>query len=136
MSITTFETSEVGDRVWSITKGWGEINRIDKRSEYPLYVKYDSTGYDTFTFGGYLLASYVMRSLFWDEVKIEAPHKPAPDLEVDTKVLVWNNPNRKHRRHFSHFSNGQIYAFDLRSTSFTRLNEGSVTGWDYWELAE
>ena len=136
MKITTFEGAKIGDRVWCITRGWGEITGIYNHSSYPIHVKYYSTGYDTFTFGGYLLESCVMRSLFWDEVKIAAPQKPSADLEVDAKVLVWNNPNQKHRRHFSHFSNGRIYAFDLRSTSFTRLYEGSVTGWDHWELAE
>ena len=134
MKTTTFETAKVGDRVWSITKGWGEIFRIDKRSEYPLYVKYDSTGYDTFTFGGYLLESYVMRSLFWDEVVIDAPAKPMPVLQVDAKVLVWEDGSRtKYCRHFSHFKNNNIYVFDKGLSSWTTT---VTSGWGHWELAE
>ena len=66
----------------------------------------------------------------------EAPTKPLPDLEVDAKVLVWNDTHEKNRRHFSHFSNGRIYTFDNGTTSFTRLHAKSMTGWPYWELAE
>lgn len=136
MKITTFETAKVGDRVWSITKGWGEIIRIDGGYGYPIEVKYDSTGYDTFTFGGYSLKTHVTRSLFWDEIVIDAPVKPMPDLVVDTKVLVWNDPSDKHNRHFSHFGAGCIWTFKYGCTSFTSEHISATTAWGNWELAE
>ena len=73
---TTFETAKVGDRVWSIKEGWGKVYRIDDDPNYPLVVKYDGGEYDTFTFGGYVLKADRKQTLFWDEVKIEAPVKP------------------------------------------------------------
>lgn len=133
---TTFETAKIGDRVWSIPKGWGKIINIAHSSSYPLIVSHDSGGFDTFTIDGYFCSNSAMRSLFWDEVKIEAPHKPLPDLPVDTKVLVWSDPSKKHRRHFSHFRDGYINTFDAGATSFSKLHKNSTTCWPYWELAE
>lgn len=136
METTTFETAKVGDRVWSITNGWGKVIRIDHGFDYPLIVKNDVGWCNSYTFCGYFIKAHAMQILFWDEVKIEAPQKPLPELEVDTKVLVWKNPNEKHKRHFSHFKNGTIYTFDSGATSFSKLHENSITPWSYWELAE
>jgi hypothetical protein len=132
---TTFESASVGDRVWSITKGWGEITKILKHSSFPIHVKYDSTGYDTFTFDGYLIEAYIMRSLFWDEVKIEAPKKPMPDLKVDTKVVVWGDDHIKYNRYFAGWCEltGLIMAYDYGATSWSAA--GSST-WPNWELGE
>jgi hypothetical protein len=131
---TTFETANVGDKVWSTTRGWGEIIEINYSSEYPLYVKYDSVGYGMFTFGGHSLKTYALQSLFWDEVVIEAPVKPMPVLQVDAKVLVWGcSCESKVKRHFSHFENGALRAFDRGYTSWTG---GHTTAWPNWELAE
>lgn len=134
MKITTFETAKVGDRVWSIKEGWGKISRIDYGSDYPLSVKYDISGNDTFTFGGYEFRSDPMRTLFWDEIVIKAPVKPMPVLQVDAKVLVWEGSSRnKFYRHFSHFENNKIHAFDGGLSSWTG---SSASAWDNWELAE
>ena len=80
----TFETAKAGDRVWSATRGWGEIIGIDDNSVYPLSVKYDSGGFGTYTFGGYLFIDGAMQSLFWDEIVTGAPVKPLPDFPVDS----------------------------------------------------
>lgn len=133
---TTFETAKVGDRVWSIRSGWGKISGIDDTADYPLTIKYDSIGYDTFTFEGYSLKTHAVQSLFWDEVVIEAPEKPMPNLKVDTKVLVWSRDGEeKKKRYFSHFENGIIRTFHNGWTSWTSENS-HTSKWDYWELAE
>ena len=137
METTTFETAKVGDRVWSLRLGWGEIISTSHCLNFPIQVKFSGSN-ATFTTDG-RESLRMPRVLFWDEVVIEAPTKPLPDLEVDAKVLVWTDPNEKNRRHFSHFSNGRIYTFDNGRTSFTRLHAKSMTsmtGWPYWELAE
>lgn len=75
-------------------------------------------------------------TLFWDEVKFE---KPRPQLEVDAKVIVWDEDGKKYKRHFSHFDEeGRLFAFSLGQTSFTSeaRPEVWVTAWDNWELAE
>lgn len=133
----TFTDAKVGDRVWSLTEGWGTIiDRFSLYIYYPVAVEFDNGAYRTYTLLGRLYISDHRPTLFWNEVKFDTPEKPLPQLEVDAKVLVWNNPNQKHRRHFSHFSNGRIYTFDSGSTSFTRLHAGSITCWTHWELAE
>jgi hypothetical protein len=98
MKTTTFESARLGDRVWSITKGWGKIVGIDNNAGYPLQVKWDSAGIDTFTFDGYLLRTHATRTLFWDEVKI--PRKPAPDAAILVETLesiaeYWNQDSNE-----------------------------------------
>jgi hypothetical protein len=76
--ITTFETAQIGDRVYSPTFGWGEIICIDGFEHYPLGVRFKNTAIDTyyFTLEGYYYEDVPIQSLFWDEVVIEAPIKP------------------------------------------------------------
>lgn len=133
---TTFETAKVGDKVWSIERGWGEILSLTEGVIYPLAVGFPNENPLSFTLGGKRLLTQKYQTLFWDEVKIDAPAKPLPDLEVDTKVLVWSDPEQKYRRHFSHFSNGRIYTFGRGRTSFTALDSAPVIEWPNWELTE
>lgn len=135
MKITTFETAEVGDRVWSTIRGWGEITRIENHSNYPITVKYDSSGFGTFTFGGYLFIDGAMQGLFWDEVVIDAPAKPLPKLEVDTKVVVWGDDHIKYNRYFAGWCKltGLIMAYDYGATSWSASGPST---WPNWELAE
>ncbi|HUH58245.1 MAG TPA: hypothetical protein VL020_07035 [Pseudomonadales bacterium] len=133
----TFSDAKAGDRVWSLTEGWGTIlERFRSRAEYPLVVEFDNRSQKTYTLWGLLHYKDLNPALFWDEVKIETPEKPLPALEVDTKVLVWVDPEQKYKRHFSNFKNGQIYTFSRGRTSFTKLYDDSVIEWPNWELAE
>lgn len=142
---TTFETAKVGDRVWCMMRGWGEVREVREggyervggsTNSYPIDVSFPSGECETYTLGGLYNDDDITQTLFWDKVVIEAPAKPMPDLEVDTKVLVWSDPEQKYRRHFSHFSNGRIYTFGRGRTSFTTLDSAPVTEWPNWELAE
>jgi hypothetical protein len=77
--MTTFEKAENEDKVWSPTFGWGHIVSITHKATYPLLVQFFEAGNDeTFTFqGSYNHTMDYRQSLFWDEVKIEAPKQPA-----------------------------------------------------------
>ena len=133
----TFTDAKAGDRVWSLTEGWGTVrNRYAPHTTYPLNVEFENGSIRTYTLWGLPLFTDLNPTLFWDEVKIEAPEKPLPHLEVDTKVLVWVRPELKFKRHFSHFKNGLIVTFECGRTSFTALDEYSLTPWPHWELAE
>jgi hypothetical protein len=81
---TTFETAKVGDRVYSIPFGWGEIEHIDEFSSYPINVHFFSDIVDIqyYTYQGYFHTDVPIQSIFWDEVYIEAPTKP-----VGVKVI-------------------------------------------------
>lgn len=78
MSTTTFEDAKIGDKVYSSMFGWGEIIYIDESNRYPLGVRFLNTAIDNyyFTLEGFYHIDTPIQSLFWDEVKIEAPKKP------------------------------------------------------------
>lgn len=133
MKTTTFDNARIGDRVWCIRSGWGEVKEICN-DDYPLIVMLENGRIETYTTGGLYHMEDVHQSLFWDEVKFEAPKKPLPSLEVDAKVLVWNGITPKTRRYFSHFSaSGEIMCFVNGLTSWTT---NQTARWDRWELAE
>ena len=131
---TTFETAKVGDRVWCMRSGWGEIRSISSSKSYSLAVYFTNEEYKTYTTEGLYDEEDLSRTLFWDEVVIEAPAKPMPSLSVNANVYVWcNGDGLKLKRHFSHFKNGDCHTFDGGHTSWTG---GSTSAWDNWELAE
>lgn len=135
MKTTTFETAKVGDRVWCMRTGWGEIREISWTANYPIYVCFPSGEFATYTSGGLHDECDVSQTLFWDEVVIEAPAKPMPVLQVDAKVYAWNGGNEKYKRHFSHYGfNGSIFCFNGGRTSWH--GDESLEEWDHWELAE
>ena len=130
---TTLEDAKVGNKVWDSRKGWGVVNELRYSSDYPILVDF-ADDYESYTLDGYYYKDDVNPSLFWDEIVIEAPPKPLPDLPVDTKVYVWSNADGlKLKRHFSHFKNGDCYTFSGGLSSWTGE---STTSWDNWELVE
>ena len=129
--MTTFETAQVGDSVWRLDYGkWVTIDGVIKTDIYPIKIRTDH-----FTMDGVQQGGGNWRVLFWDEVKIVPPEKPLPKLEVDTKVLVWDDKEGiKLPRHFSHFEkDGKMATFTEGRTSWSKAN---VVVWNYWELAE
>lgn len=68
-----FDNAKVGDRVWYIIKGWGEVERVIKNVGIRVRFKVSETVEvsEVFTFDGkryQLNDKYPM--LFWDEVKL------------------------------------------------------------------
>lgn len=126
---TTFETAQVGDRVWCLLHGWHPIIDTQHNVNYPILTRKGSYTIDGRNY------SNNGRILFWDEVVITPPPKPAPKLEVDTKVLVWDNEDKLVRkRYFSHFDdNNNIHVFAQGATSWTK---DLTTKYSNWELAK
>ena len=125
---TTFETAQVGDKVYHYRYGWSTITNIKKESNYPIITDYDFS----FTYEGFLDKSDKNRTLFWDEVVITPPEKPLPKLEVDTKVLVWDDgETMKQKRYFSYFdSNSNIFVFVQGGTSWTSTQTAKYSNWE------
>ena len=128
--MTTFETAQIGDKVWCLYYNkWFTIANIRKEDAYPI-----KTEINSYTLDG-RLNTHSIRTLFWDEVIITPPEKPLPKLEVDTKVLVWEEGSYKTKAHFSHFdSDNEICVFSLGKTSWTKDN--NTQAWTFWELAK
>ena len=129
--MTTFETAQVGDKVYHYRYGWSTITNIKKESDYPIIIDYDFS----FTYEGFADKSDSNPSIFWDEVKIVPPSKPLPKLEVDTKVLVWDNSNCiKRKGHFSHFDEkGKMHVFASGTTSWSHKE---IVPYNYWKIVK
>lgn len=86
---TTFETAKVGDKVWCMKSGWGEIRETDYSSRYPIYVVFSRDEFKTYTAGGLHETDDKVQTLFWGEVVIDAPLKPRTDsaLLADEKQI-------------------------------------------------
>lgn len=128
--MTTFENAKVGDNVWCLSNNkWLTIIDIRKEDFYPI-----KTELNSYTIKGEIIVNKG-RALFWDKVVITPPEKSMPKLEVDTKVLVWDNEKKiKLHRHFSHFEkDGKIVTFAEGRTSWSQECM-SVVDWEYWEL--
>lgn len=132
---TTFETAQIGDRVWSMKDGWGVIRDTNRSARYPIFVYFLSGDIEAFTLGGFYDEDNVTQTLFWDEIVFDAPKKPLPALKKDTKVLVWNDEGTKHKRHFAGWCarNGLIMTYDYGATSWSSIG---FTTWPNWEIAE
>jgi hypothetical protein len=77
MSTTTFEDARIGDNVYSTTLGWGVIECIKPRDNYPIHASFPSINGEVvvFTYEGYFYDHVPIQSLFWDEVVFEVPVK-------------------------------------------------------------
>lgn len=71
-----FRDAEVGDKVWSLYKGWGVIIGIKEGAKFPIEVGFGLSGNEYYSVDGKLWNSDLNPSLFWDEIKIVPPPPP------------------------------------------------------------
>ena len=114
MKTTTFENAKPGDRVWDIRKGWGTINKLNPHDTYSIIVNFDldKRGEFTYTVKGKSFMSDINQSLFWNEVKIEAPEQPPhPKLIHGVEVPdISFQPRKGDSYCYPHLSNTQLYS--------------------------
>lgn len=72
---TTFEKAKVGDKVWCIMSGWGEVRGTDAPTDYPIAVYFASGEFKTYTVDGRYTKDDLNPTLFWGAVVIDAPTK-------------------------------------------------------------
>ena len=132
-----FKNAKVGDKVWNYAYGWGTITDMQHGYTYPIVVQFLKTT-NTFTLDGKEVVSDLHPTLLWDEVAYEVPKKPLPKLEVDTKVLVWNqDSSMKCKRYFHSFSDeGIIRVWSGGITSYSAEDMNEFSEWANWELFE
>lgn len=139
MKYCDFTKAKVGDRVWDFQYGWGVIDDIDEQVgiSFPIGIWFDNEKRMTSDFKGRLIPK-ANPTLFWNEFKIpdEAFIKPAPKLEVDTLVWVWDDyKDEKLLRFFSHFNEeGNICTFRDSKDSSCGISDFLI--WKRWELYE
>ena len=132
-----FKDAKVGDKVWNIRRGWGEIISTEWSNLHPILVEFLNSKNASFTTEGKEVPGDINPSLYWDEFRIVPPKKPLPDLAIDTKVLVWDDGDvAKTRAHFHSFNeDGRITTWECGRTSFTDKGMKAFI-WDNWELYE
>lgn len=87
-----FKDAKVGDKVWSVRHGWGEIIAVDGLGiPYPVRVSFCPVVSILFTISGKEETDDTNPTLFWDEVEIVAPPKPKPKIMVKHTVEMWVN---------------------------------------------
>ena len=92
---TTFETAKVGDKVWCIMSGWGEVRGTDAPTDYPIAVYFTSGEFKTYTVDGRYTKDDLNQTLFWGGVVIDAPTKtrstaalPADEKQISALQAV------------------------------------------------
>lgn len=72
------EEVRVGDRVWHLFHGWGEVTDIEEDRSYPIRVQWEEEeeDYDWFSREGKAYIKEKTPTLFWQPVKFETPKKP------------------------------------------------------------
>lgn len=121
-----------------LQKVGGVIDKIIEDAKYPIFVLLNEGGSEYFTIRGLRLEGDIKPSLFWDEFSFEIPKKPRPNLEVDTKVFVWDGTKaKKCKRHFKEWSElGRMITFIDGLSSWTSGKEPRDSIWDNWELVD
>ena len=128
-----FNDVELGARVWSVIFGWGTVTNKGDSRVYNVEVEFDN-GRVVYHAADGTFDHNQLQTLFWGEIKFEIPDKPLPKLEVDAKLIVWNDEHLKYSAHFSHYHNGHVVAFSAGRTKFTA--SGNVTHWSNWEVVD
>lgn len=75
-----FHNIKVGDHVWSLNYGWGEVSRINV---FGFQVKFYRKAVLPYRFTG-KRHKYPddMQTLFWDEIPITPPPRPVPPITL------------------------------------------------------
>jgi len=80
-----FSGIKIDDKVWDVVYGWGEVVDIEHNDIDNFKVKFEKgRNYENYDFNGVRYGcKYCNQTLFWDEVRIEAPDRPMIELEDD-----------------------------------------------------
>ena len=97
---TTFENAKIGDKVWDFLSGWGEVIGVCDSSNYPIRVAFLGGEVGTYSTSGKRYKTHNNPTLFWDEIKFEAPTQPprmklihgveVPDISFKPSLLDWH----------------------------------------------
>lgn len=139
-----FKNAKVGDRVWDYLYGWGTIKKTDFDIDYPILVKYDNKdNHDSFTYEGFENLIHKRPTLFWDEIKFEAPEKPFNlkeflrenlepkefEYEKNNYYLVWGSSEEEFDYSYSSFHESITPYFKRENMQIVvdTLNRKSIT---------
>jgi hypothetical protein len=85
-----FENAKVGDRVWGLTIGWGNIIKIDRdcKTSGAIVVSWDNDERTSYLHSdGRVHKNDLLPFIFWSEIHFEIP--PKPKVKVKKTVEGW-----------------------------------------------
>lgn len=133
--MTDFSKLAAGTRVWSLIHGWGKILGVSLADVaiYPVDVKFDKGGTESFTKDGKWLKSNLNPSIFLNEFKIPQEAFKAP-MKVDTLLRVKvNGSNEWKYRYFCKMNGARVACYNDGATSKS-TDSGTISFWDEWEV--
>lgn len=127
---------KVGDSVFDIRHGAGEIFHIECSGEYPVLVIFKGIKKPKpvyYTKNGFYWTEDAHPALFLQPFEIpEKAYQKPPVIKIDTLLYVWDtSAERKVLRYFSHFENDYAICFVDGKTSFTA--KGKTSPWMNYE---
>lgn len=128
--------AKVGDRVWDIIYGWGNIISVIKNDPFPIAVDFSNGKTISYKFNGKNNDTDINPRLFWDEIKYEIPEKPfnleneLRQLEItefrhggNNQFLTWSNEFKNiDSYYFNSFQNPFLIYFTKESIDNFREN--------------
>ena len=90
------DTFKAGDKVWSLTDGWGKVKSVDSNYISPVRVKFEEVGFiRPFSLDG-VEAGLRMRTLFFQEIEIpkEALIRPRWRAKIEDCYIVVSSIGR------------------------------------------
>jgi len=127
----TFENAKVGDKVWYVAKGWGEIKSVNSNScSYPIAVTFDIHDTESFTSEGKSWIADTYPTLFWEEQKLD--HNTKRKVEIDWLKVPMNTPvivNNGYKRVFLCYLPNAVYKFICLLDNENQLNSKGTSSW-------
>ena len=135
-----FGNAKVGDKVFDVRLGWGEIIDICFEDNGLVYVGFKGWTEAYNLYGVYNISYDKRPSLYWNEFEVpeEAFEKPSPKLEIDTPVLVSSKEGDEgYKRHFAGWTkDGRMKCWRNGHTSWSAGGKEDYSIWNYWKLPE
>lgn len=127
---------EIGDKVYSLRFGEGEVINIIKGMSNPVIVTFP-LGNFLYTRKGFLSKSDGTQDLYHGKPEIIEPPAPSrmASLTVDTKILVRDYEDAPWlKRYYKESANGKPRCFPNGQDSWS--SDGGYCEWNYWKLPE
>ena len=128
---------EVGDTVFDMQYGQGEVTEITDNVSYPVTICFLNNRIETYTVEGRNLNSFAMPTLYFKQPCItDIEPNRLPNLAVDTPILVRQKPDDLWRKaYFARWDLNDCVAWYEGRTSWSASNS-LITIWSEWKLPE
>lgn len=91
---------KVGDKVYDVRYGWGEVTHADWREDYPIRVKFKDDSVSSYTHDGVWHKKINKPVLSFTEYTLQgfSQERPKPQPKVGEMCVFWDNNDTDNRR--------------------------------------